>query len=644
MKHYGIYPRNLTARLAYQAAGNPATSRLEDVVGNCFPGLEVDVRNLDRRFFPGLVFNFAGREHRILPAENPKLYGARLTSLEYESDPDLNPADPDVQPLLAEFHGPKGLLLSQGEWFLKTLTQGGKSIEMYETDGDGQRLPLDGMTVWRIVRSLEPGPVTILLERRDAQAADIELHGWRRVYVNPKTGVINEVFQPGELVQSLCSPWQHDFRDCACMYWAANRPDVVFGQLPAGETALPGGKHADPEKATLRLDWLRADRGPSGAAHTGSSYYENRPHQLDPHELNARWTDLSIVLEEHETNGTYTPPAPRTDERKSGGRNDEPPPPHNTASQAEAAPQKAASRCPFHQAAQAVQSGQAAALAPEPKAETARPFASPEELARVIAEQLAPLELALSLEYLYAYFSLRQPEEIDARRWPELREELSVIRRRLLMISISEMSHLRWANQILWEMHRHGLIAEYHPAVTPAARIPRPRQGEHILVGSRPSALRILTPNVLEDFIAVEQPSGFIDGAYARVVATLKQPQYPTNLYQLAVRIDTDGVDHFSRLQEAARILGRYDVPDMPQPYLRDLRLGTQEEARTALELYDGILEGVRQGFASVHAGKYSAAEQEQICARDLMTKLQTEAEALARRGIGVPYYELAAN
>ncbi len=252
--------------------------------------------------------------------------------------------------------------------------------------------------------------------------------------------------------------------------------------------------------------------------------------------------------------------------------------------------------------------------------------------------------MSLALEYLYAHFSLRQPDEIDAQRWPELSDQLSVIRRRLLMISISEMSHLRWANQILWEMHRHGLMAEYQPAVIPAARIPRPRDGEQILVGSRPRALRSLTPNVLEDFIAVEQPSGFIDGAYARVVATLKQPQYPTNLYQLAVRIDTDGVDHFSRLQEAARTFGRYDVPDMPAPYLRDLRLGTVEETRDALEFYGGILEGVRQGFASVHAGRYSAAEQDQICARDLMTKLQAEAESLARRGIGVPYYELALN
>jgi hypothetical protein len=49
-----IFPRNLTARAAVKIAGNPVTTRLESGVGNCFPGLEFDHRNLDRRFFPGL--------------------------------------------------------------------------------------------------------------------------------------------------------------------------------------------------------------------------------------------------------------------------------------------------------------------------------------------------------------------------------------------------------------------------------------------------------------------------------------------------------------------------------------------------------------------------------------------------------------
>ena len=33
--------------------------------------------------------------------------------------------------------------------------------------------------------------------------------------------------EPGELTQSLCSPWQNDYRECGCYYWAASRPDYV---------------------------------------------------------------------------------------------------------------------------------------------------------------------------------------------------------------------------------------------------------------------------------------------------------------------------------------------------------------------------------------------------------------------------------
>jgi hypothetical protein len=58
-----LLPRNRTARLAQaQAAGNPVTVELESGVGNCFPGLELDLRNLDRRFFPFVAVDFVGAQ------------------------------------------------------------------------------------------------------------------------------------------------------------------------------------------------------------------------------------------------------------------------------------------------------------------------------------------------------------------------------------------------------------------------------------------------------------------------------------------------------------------------------------------------------------------------------------------------------
>jgi hypothetical protein len=45
--------------------------------------------------------------------------------------------------------------------------------------------------------------------------------------------------QPGELTQGLCSPWQNDYRECACYYWAASRPDYV-NVVPADDGTSRG--------------------------------------------------------------------------------------------------------------------------------------------------------------------------------------------------------------------------------------------------------------------------------------------------------------------------------------------------------------------------------------------------------------------
>src|SRR6185436_811570 len=49
-----------------------------------------------------------------------------------------------------------------------------------------------------------------------------------RGFFAPGTAVINrDIAGPGDLTQSLCSPWQNDYRECGCYYWAASRPDYV---------------------------------------------------------------------------------------------------------------------------------------------------------------------------------------------------------------------------------------------------------------------------------------------------------------------------------------------------------------------------------------------------------------------------------
>ncbi len=581
-----IFPRNLTARLAYQAAGNPVSSRLEDEVGNCFPGLGIDLRNLDRRFFPGLVFNFAGREHRELDPENPQLYGARLASVEDECDADLHTSDPVAIALLAEFHSPRGRALRVGEWFIETITQGDKEIALYDRNSHGDRIPMDGMAVWRIVRSLRPGSVRLKLHRRDVQDETgqhptIELNGWRRQFVDAQTGTLNEVYQPGELVQSLCSPWQHDMRDCACMYWASNRPDVVFAEVPANSET----ERLESVDANLRLDWLRSDRGASGRVFAPNSYRDLRKHQMDNHEINSRWMELNFVLESREIGESYRPPTP----------------------------------------------------------DEVKPYASPLEMAQVLRDHLIPLELTLSLEYLYAYFSLRHPEEITIpdERFPTLREDLSLARRQLLQMSVSEMTHYRWAHQLLWSLHAEGLVQDvFTPVITLAQRIPRPDREGSADQGFRDRALRPCTAAVLADLIAAERPSGYIDGAYARVVSTLRSPQYPERLYELATRIDADGMDHYSKLLDMERLLAKYIHTNSTDTYLRPLQVGTPAIARDALETYQTILVDVQKTYVSMYQGEFRAATLTVDRAREQMTLLQEQGERLARQGVGIPFFD----
>src|SRR6266851_1226056 len=161
-----IFPLNLTARAAAVVTGNPVTTRLEGGVGNCFPGLEFDHRNLDRRFFPGLVFAMGSAG------------SAELVAVD-DTDPDLSPGTfeglpADAPPaavqtaLRTALKGADRDALREGGWTLESITQGGKTIPVRN---------LGGMVVWRLVRSLEPGPVDIVLARDAGQPRTIALSG-----------------------------------------------------------------------------------------------------------------------------------------------------------------------------------------------------------------------------------------------------------------------------------------------------------------------------------------------------------------------------------------------------------------------------------------------------------------------------------
>ncbi len=545
-----IFPLNLTAQAAATAAGNPVNTRLESGVGNCFPGLEYDHRNLDRRFFPGLVFEVGSAT------------GAPLVKVDV-NDPDLSPATfeglpgdaPDAaaqSALRMALNGDQGKALGQGSWFLDSITQTGRTINVRDQPG---------LTVWRLVRCLEPGPVDIVLTRSAGTPRKIALSGWRRRFVSTKTGVISEAFQPGELTQSLCSPWMHDFRDCACTYWASNHPDIVLAeQVP--------GTDPDPVLAETPIDWLRSDRALARTAAAQGTEAGNRQAQMDHYEINERWQDLSIVLAGHEVSSIFS------------------------ARQAEAA----------------------------------NPFANPDELAQQLAD-LAKLEHAVALEYLYAMYSVRDPAKAAGKN---LKEALTFVSHEMLAIAVSEMRHLRWANQLIWELEHAALTTpgkKFGPSLGVAATVPGAN-------GPRPPQLRVFDKQTMDDFIAVEKPSGTLDGAYARVLATLRQPQYPDAAEQLAERILADGMEHFTRFRQIQRVLAPFMGGNPPQ-YLQALTPASAAEGEAAVNLYKSIIADLQSAYESgdmEDAARIAAA-------RAAMFALKDAADALAKSSKGVPYF-----
>ena len=585
-----IFPRNLTARAAHQVAGNPDNSRPEDAVANCYPGLELDVRNLDRRFFPGLLFNFVARRDTSAPYVEPDRYGALLVYTDQFNDPDLLPPyltqiapetrewlAPLAGALLADLKGDKGDQLAEGDWYIDWVQQGGPRIVMNRTTDDGKIAPMDGLEVWRIVRGLEFAPMTLGLKRRDA-AGDMVIEGWRRQFTNPQTGVISLAYQAGEMLQSLCSPWQHDFRDCSCHYWASNRHDIVHGEVYPGEPVLRDGRSADPLRGSLLLDWMRADHSRAMAAGAQNTYVANRPFQMDHYQINRTWQVLNIVINNTEIGDTWAP------------------------------------RPVMH----------------------GIPYYSPTELGRVLREELAPLEMVLALEYLYARFSLLAPEECPP-GLPMMADDMLFARHVMILLAVAEMEHLRAVNEILWQLHDAKLLPDFEPALTPAEWVRTTPTGKR-----RRRALRRLEPATLEDFIAVEQPSGTIDGAYARVVATLRQPAYPKDVLQIAERIVADGTQHYEQFRNLQSVLQAYDgtVDGKPvYPYLRKVEPGSPQQAAEGVVLYDTIRAELATGYRDMSLRKFADAGQHVLAARAAMAKLLDVADQLAAKGIGIPFW-----
>jgi hypothetical protein len=219
----GLTPGNLTAQIHHRGAGNPYSVSARTAISNCFPGLEFDFRNLWRRAFEGIVL--LESNNYVVAAEVPdhaRLVGRRL--LRFDGHPTgvltTGPVFPGGDAItLANANNPSAV--SFMEWSNSLARIAAKQGQEVVCEFNENPIPNDNEV-------LADGTPTIKVKLKV-----------RRFFEGGTTAIAADMLQPGELTQGLCSPWQNDYRECACYYWAASRPDYV--NVEPGHNGLSHG-------------------------------------------------------------------------------------------------------------------------------------------------------------------------------------------------------------------------------------------------------------------------------------------------------------------------------------------------------------------------------------------------------------------
>ena len=511
-KDMKLFPRNLTARADYVVRGNPVISRPESGADNSHPGLEFDQRNLDRGFFPGLLFDFQfGVGARLAAVRSPWLEKEKELDKDNSSANSLGAKD-------AEFF----LWYIHGKF-------GDRPAEPVFADLYG----LDGYDVLRKVHDLEPGPIAVIVGVRPdklkvetgtlqvwLQTVMLELKGMlgppiagpveqrlnifrtsdgtlqfavltgeRARYLN-EDGVIDlQTAEPGTLTRSLCSPWQWDFTDCGCYYWAASRPDIVTGA-----------------KGTPGLNFLRDKREevpPSGPWVTWDGWMDG---VMSQPEVILRWETLPVVVGDQETD-SYKP-------------------------------------------------------------QPVVPIGDPWDCKTVIKQlqKLAGVEHALCVKFLYAHYSLNTPANA-----PEA--ALSRVAKDILNIAVDEMRHFRWVNEALMLLDQDPVFSRATELSDPPGSGGLIHQQiDLVLEGLTPASLdRFIAIEMPSQKYRV----GDVSGLYTHILVSLDQlPGGYTNkagedvreqVQEVVKLIIDEGNDHWLRCKQARDLLQGLN----PSDYLR---------------------------------------------------------------------------
>jgi hypothetical protein len=243
-----IKPTNLTAQLLHSARGNPPSVLAEAAISNCFPGLELDFRNIWKNLFESIELHEAG-----LGENGHRVVGVELGGPAAQAGVDV---------------------------FSRLVSVNGISLEGFLS---GPSLPTNRTTALELGNALaavfarQGETVPCMFESSSGQLLSVGL----KVRSVLDGGSVSEALaEAGALTQSLCSPWQADYRECGCYYWAASRPDFV-----------------NADAAGSGQDWMQKNRAP-GAAYDADRGGRSPTTHITYEELYGAWeSHLRFVIE-----------------------------------------------------------------------------------------------------------------------------------------------------------------------------------------------------------------------------------------------------------------------------------------------------------------------------------------------------------
>jgi hypothetical protein len=256
-----IKPQNLTAQLHYRGRGNPPNSQPVSAISNCFPGLEMDFRAIWRRMFVGIVLiennNYVLEgdpafedliHHRLLLVDDfpTGVATSGVVNPNFPPAPLSTGSNPNGVSFMEWSNSLARIMAKQGQKVRCGFTPDKSDTEVLFDKNDPKPL---------LYRDLEV--------RRFFEVTDVAGQP------TPQPVIARALANPGELTQGLCSPWQNDYRECACYYWAASRPDYVnVVAQRVHPSALPGAQwhHNADVRRRGQIDH-RAAR--NGIAHIG---------------------------------------------------------------------------------------------------------------------------------------------------------------------------------------------------------------------------------------------------------------------------------------------------------------------------------------------------------------------------------------